>query len=293
MLDFQTLTLADRPWVQKILYDANRQGCEYSFCNQFLWIRSDGKVARFGDFFLARMEFGDKKFYFFPAGQGDLREVVELLRADAGDAPFVMRGVTEEDKTRLEELFPAKFRFIPKRDYFDYLYPVEKLSDLAGKKLQAKRNHINRFVENNPNWYTVEITKENYHLCQELTEHWYAQRPDEDLSLEKSALGEVFAHWEELGLEGIILYDGEKPVGFSMGNRITQDMFDVNFEKAYASVQGAYPMVNREFARRVREKYPQVQFLNREDDMGLEGLRKAKESYYPDLLVKYEARWEE
>ena len=292
MLTFQTPTLADRAWVHEILYSANRKGCEYSFCNLLLWISPIGKIARMGDFLLCRLEFSGKTCYFFPAGQGNLTEAMDALREDAGEKPFLLRGVTEEDKAILETLYPEKFTFTPLRNTFDYLYPVEKLATLAGKKLQSKRNHINRFMENYPNWQVVEITRENLHLCKELSEQWYALRPDEDFEGEKSALFTALEHREELGFEGILLFDGEKPVAFSMGNRITEEMFDVNFEKAFAHVQGAYPMVNREFARRVMEKYPGVRFLNREDDMGWEGLRKAKESYYPDLLTKYEARWE-
>ena len=75
-----------------------------------------------------------------------------------------------------------------------------------------------------------------------------------------------------------------------MGNRISRDTFDVNFEKSFADVQGAYPLVNREFARYIREQHPDIVYLNREDDMGLEGLRKAKESYHPVFLEKYIAR---
>jgi hypothetical protein len=74
-------------------------------------------------------------------------------------------------------------------------------------------------------------------------------------------------------------------MAFTMGNLIQPDTYDVNFEKAFAHIQGAYPMINREFARYIREKYPEVVYLNREDDMGLPGLRKAKESYHPDILL--------
>ena len=87
-------------------------------------------------------------------------------------------------------------------------------------------------------------------------------------------------------MDGIALMTEEGLMGFSMGNRIREDMFDVNFEKALAAVNGAYPTVNREFARYIRQKYPQIRLLNREDDMGIEGLRRAKESYYPDILLE-------
>lgn len=75
-------------------------------------------------------------------------------------------------------------------------------------------------------------------------------------------------------------------VAFSMGNRIREDTFDVNYEKAVADVNGAYSIVNREFARLLRARYPELRFLNREDDMGIEGLRRAKESYAPDILLE-------
>ena len=87
-------------------------------------------------------------------------------------------------------------------------------------------------------------------------------------------------------MEGILLKTADGIMGFSMGNRIREDTFDVNFEKALPQVNGAYPTVNREFARRIHAAYPTVQYLNREDDMGLEGLRRAKESYYPDILLE-------
>ena len=87
-------------------------------------------------------------------------------------------------------------------------------------------------------------------------------------------------------MEGLCLRAGGKILAFTMGNRISETAFDVNFEKAYADVPGAYPLINREFARDLREKYPELLYLNREDDMGLEGLRKAKESYYPDCMAE-------
>ncbi|MBR3849484.1 MAG: DUF2156 domain-containing protein [Oscillospiraceae bacterium] len=97
----------------------------------------------------------------------------------------------------------------------------------------------------------------------------------------------------ELELEGLLLLDGNEPLAFSMGNRITEKVFDVNFEKADADVQGSFALINREMARMVRDRYPQVELLNREEDMGVPGLRKAKESYRPILLEKSRALWVE
>ena len=126
-------------------------------------------------------------------------------------------------------------------------------------------------------------------MCRELSEKWCDNHVDADG--DKRALDKAFAHFTELEFEGIILYaEAGYPVAFAMGNRISGDTFDVNFEKAFADVQGAYPMINREFARHIHEHHPEIRYLNREDDMGVEGLRKAKESYHPIFLEKYIAR---
>ena len=173
-------------------------------------------------------------------------------------------------------------------DAFDYLYEIETLAELKGKKYQAKRNHINRFQEAWPNWRTERIGPDNLAVCRELTHKWCAEHEAEG---DLRALEKAFLHYDELEFEGIVLFaDDQTPVGFSMGNRISRDTFDVNFEKAFADVQGAYPLVNREFARMIRERHPEIRYLNREDDMGIEGLRKAKESYHPIFLEKYIAR---
>ena len=123
----------------------------------------------------------------------------------------------------------------------------------------------------------------------DLIEHWFfskEEEPDMDMGLEKVALRRAFEHFENLGLEGLILYVGEQPVAVTMGSRLSEDTFDVHFEKAREDVQGAYGAINRAFARYLREKYPSLRYLNREDDLGLPGLRKAKLSYNPAFLVE-------
>ena len=176
---------------------------------------------------------------------------------------------------------------------------MEELSELHGKKLQSKRNHCNRFEDEFPDWFTAPITDENLPQCHEMLRIWYethepavnAQELDQ-LQLEKTALQLAFDHFDELEMDGLLLSDGERIIAFSMGSRMNRDYYDVGFEKAFPDVNGAYAMINREFSRMIAEKYPEVQFLNREDDMGSEGLRRAKESYQPTVLLeKYVADW--
>ena len=288
MITFQRVQLEDRPLLHPLLYGSGNWGCEYTFVNQYLWGRQE--YAFVGGSLVLFAHWDGQSLYVYPVGGSDHRQVVELLMADAQKRgiPFRLFGINDRNKIQLEAEFPGLFHFQPRRGSFDYVYDIHRLADLGGKKMQQKRNHINRFVEANPNWYTEPVTVETLDICRDLAEKWYESHPDSDA--DHRALEKAMTHFEELGFEGIILYGENGPVGFSMGNRVSYDTFDVNFEKSFADIQGAYALVNREFARFVRQNHPEIQFLNREDDMGLENLRKAKESYHPILLEKFIAK---
>lgn len=289
---FRHPTLEDRDWIHAYYQTAGYRGSENSFVNLYLWGRGYGEIAQVGDYLVQFIKFGDKKYYAYPAGQGDLRYVIDRLIEDAAyyEHPMRLLGVDCGRREELETLYPGRFRFTENRNAFDYLYDVNRLADLGGKKLQSKRNHCNRFEQNHPDWTVEPITAETLPLCRAMAEDWYAQYDGEtseehDFRIEKIALGRAFDDYDALGMEGLLLKTEGQVVAFTMGNLIQPDTFDVNFEKAYAHIQGAYPIINREFARSIRAKYPGVVYLNREDDMGLPGLRKAKESYHPDLLL--------
>ena len=176
------------------------------------------------------------------------------------------------------------------RSGFDYVYDIHRLAELKGKKLQAKRNHIHRFEDACPDWRIVPLTEETLPQAKEMIALWYEahakEHPGASFASEQRALRLAFENFRALEFEGLMLVSGGRTVAFTMGNRIRRDTFDVNFEKAFSDIQGAYAMVNRSFARMLSEKYPELLYLNREDDMGLPGLRKAKLSYYPDLLLR-------
>ena len=287
MLKFHKITLADRETIHNHLYPAVGHGSEYSFANLLLWGEQHVAVADGTPLFFSR--FGSWNSYLFPLS-GSLPELVELLRNDARQRgiPLVLFGLSAEETARLETVFPGQFTFRPERDSFDYVYDIERLTELRGKKLQAKRNHCNRFEADFPEWRVLPLTRELLPRCRAFTEAWYRSHytHNQDFSGERRAISTAFDHFDELHMEGIALETSEGVVAFSMGNRIREDTFDVNFEKARADINGAYPMVNREFARCIHEKYPQIRFLNREDDMGIAGLRQAKESYFPDILLE-------
>lgn len=304
MIQFETPQLSHKPWVDELLHAADNRGCDYNFTTIFTWAGAyQQELARVGDFLVTHVHGPLGSCYTFPAGRGDLAEVIQTLQEDAAERgePLRLVCLSAAHREALEGLFPGRFRYEADRAGFDYLYEIDRLADLEGKKLHAKRNHINRFMENNPSWVYQELTPDNLAECMEMDKEWYrramvreglAEEPD--LGAEGHALRLAMDHFQALGLEGGLIRVYGEVVAFTMGDPLSSDTFDVHFEKAYGELQGAYAMINREFARQVRARHPNVRYLNREDDMGVEGLRKAKESYYPDLMVeKYTAVEEE
>ena len=290
MLDFQYLTLADKTEYEKALLAGPSRGCEYSFANLYLWGRQ--KMTRLGDFFLLFSQFNRRTVYPFPVGSGDLRPALDAIIADAEQRgiPCRITGLSEVDMQLIEQLYPGKFRFHCDRDSYDYIYDIRELATLPGRKFQKKRNHLNRFRTAHPSCTVQPIAELDIPAVESFAKQWYAAReaedPQGDLYMEKAALRGALAHYKELGLEGLMLLEEGRILAFTMGSFLSADTVDVHFEKADPLADGAYPAINQAFAQYLQEKYPHILYLNREDDMGLEGLRKAKLSYNPHRLAE-------
>lgn len=299
VIDFQKIDINEKEKYDEYLMHCNERGCEYSFANLNLWGR---QRAAFVDGFLTLFsQFERHSVYPFPIGNGDVGPVLDAIIADARDRGIVCRitGLTPQDCVTLEERYPSQFRFHPDRDGCDYIYDIHALADLPGRKYQKKRNHVNKFRSLHPDCRIVPLTEDILPAVQEMTEQWYtdrlAQDDHDDYHLERAAMKRAFSHMDALGLEGLALVENGQILAMTMGSRLSEDTFDIHFEKAREDADGAYPAISQAFARYLREKYPELKFLDREDDMGLPGLRKAKLSYYPHhLVVKFWARlWED
>lgn len=289
MIDFKPLEFSQKGEYEKYLHGGEERGCEYNFANLYLWGRQrmafhEGNVAFFS-------QFDRKSVYPFPLGQ-DLKPTLDAIIYDAKvrGIPCRLTGLTQDDCAVLERLYPGRFRIHFDRDGFDYVYDINDLAELKGRKYQRKRNHINRFRQNYPDYTLEAITDENTLEVAELLQTWYTQREradsHADFHMEKAAIFKALRSRTELGIEGLLLKHQGKLLAMTMGSFLSPITFDVQFEKALEEADGAYPTINWEFARYLREKYPQLQYLDREDDMGLEGLRKAKLSYCPHHMVQ-------
>ncbi len=204
--------------------------------------------------------------------------------------PCRFTGLGERDIRLLETLFPGRFFFHCDRDSYDYVYAIDDLAGLKGKKYQKKRNHVNRFRAEHPDYRVQPLTGALLESVKAFVEDWYEKRlqldPTADFLMERRALEKALRDYEKLCLETLVLLDGDRVLALTMGSLLGENTLDVHFEKAREDVEGAYAVINCEFARHIREKYPRVQFLNREEDMGLPGLRKAKESYLPHHMTE-------
>ena len=227
----------------------------------------------------------------FPAG--DMEQVPRAMEAvfqwfDKQQARFRMHLVQEKEFALLDSWYPGKLQITYNRDIADYVYETEKLATLAGKKLHGKRNHINRFQENYPQWAYEPLTKENVEDCFQMALKW-RQEMQCEIDLEKRdemcVTLNALRLLQELELKGGLLRtepQGEV-IAFTIGEPLGKDMFVVHIEKAFAEIQGAYPMINQQFVLREAQEY---KYVNREEDTGSEGLRKAKLSYRPAFLIE-------
>ena len=293
MISFKDITLADKDTITSFTMKSDRRNCDLSFSNLCSWrFLYDTKFAVVDNFLVFKFWAGEQLAYMMPIGTGDLKAILRKLIEDADKEKqsFCMLGVCSNMRVDLETTLPSQFVFTEDRDYADYIYLKSDLSTLKGKKFQSKRNHINRFRNTYPDYEYTPITPDRIQECLDLEAEWCKVNncdQQEGTGNERRALIYALHNFEALGLTGGILHVNSKIVAFTFGMPINHETFGVHVEKADTSIEGAYAMINYEFANRIPEQYI---YINREEDLGIEGLRKAKLSYQPaTILEKYMA----
>ena len=291
MFELHPVTLKDKAWIDPIVLAENSPSADYNFGNIFLWDETyKQQVGRLDGRLIVLPSYEPQPFFAWPVGSGALPPVLAEMRAfsRAQGFPFVLRGVTADHLPLVRALYGDSCTVEPERDLWDYLYAAEKLDTLSGKHLHAKRNHINRFEQENA-WRFTPLRPEDIPACRWMLDKWMETSIEDDsggLRDEYLAIQRAFTYFGPLGLDGGVLWVDGEPVAFSIGEMAAADTFDAHFEKAYAHINGAYPMINREFVRYVRSIHPQVRWINREDDTGRPSLRQSKLSYHPDGMVE-------
>ena len=289
MIKFKDITLEDKEAITSITMNSERKNCDLSFSNLCSWrFMYDTKFAIVDGFLLFKFYMNNQLAYMMPVGEGDLKKILEAIIDDATSEGkyFLMYGVCNNMKDEIEKLMPGKFDFSSNRDYVDYIYLRTDLAELKGKKFQPKRNHANKFYKTYTDYEYLPITADRISECLRLEEEWCKANDcgqQNGLGNERKSLTYALNHFDELGLTGGILYVNGKIAAFTFGMPINHETFGVHVEKADTLIEGAYNIINQEFAKHIPEQFV---YLNREEDLGIEGLRKAKLSYQPTILLE-------
>lgn len=264
-------------------------GNDLSFANIYLLREKYATAIALEGGFLYRHYAGTGRLqgYAFPCGDGDWEAALRRVETDAAirRRPLEFCLLTEEEKSRLDSLCPGQYSFSCDAGNADYLYRRSDLADLPGSAYHRKRNHIARFEKLYPQWQYVALTPENAADALSVAQGWLEGREESSLLHELRAISRALEHWQELCLCGGLIYVKQQPVAMSVASYISPTVADVHYEKCLPEFRDAYPVINRELARMLN-----CELINREEDLNRPGLRQAKESYHPALLLhKYTA----
>lgn len=280
-----------RPFFNSVDYEA----CEYCFTTLYMW-RDMYKTSYYieDDFAIIVGEYEGDRFSVLPLAKKDkihkaIAFMINYFKNE--DHRIYLRAVTKEVVELLQKDYPGRFEYIEERDYFDYVYDAESLRTLKGRKNQKKRNHLNYFIKEYEGRVEYKkLYKENFDDCITLLKAWTVNKEEngdkeEGIDDEFVAIKKIFDHYdvlrEDVKISGI--YIDNKLEAFTIGEKINEHMAVIHIEKANPEIRGLYPYINQQF---LVNEFPDVELVNREEDLGLEGLRKAKLSYHPCKFVE-------
>ncbi len=299
MIQFVPITLSDRTLFEPYLKNAEKEGAEYSFTTLYMWagiFHSFYKTIQINGqslLIVKSQRTAQAPLHFlYPMGmEGPVspQTACAVLKEASGGIPFVIGSLSAIEAKQLGDQKECLVDIKEDRDSFDYVYEASALATLKGKRLQSKRNHLNAFIKDYPNYEVLPITPEAIPDCLVMNDRWcqlMGCRFDLELGQEACAVHRAFRGFRELGLEGMMVLADNQIIAYTLGEIHNGNTLLVHVEKAFPQYRGAYQLINREFARHILNKYPDVKHINREDDAGDEGLRKAKLSYRPAFFIE-------
>lgn len=294
MLEFSKISPEDIERYNKYREKAPSNASEASFTTLFIW---DGyynlECSENGEFFFLRFNVKNRApSYFFPIGDGDIKRAIDELSeyAEAKGEKLAFRLVSKENKDKLISLYGDRFSVKDSRDSFDYVYLTEKMISLSGKKLHSKRNHLNYFFENYDFVYRRVEDEKLLQSCAQKAYDWVSSKEKNKNSFELGAMKSYFENYFEFNQTGAVLEADGDIIAMSFGEKISDDTALIQIELANENYRGAYQAINKLFCE---NEWSGFTYVNREEDMGIEGLRKAKMSYQPAFLVEKYYLWEE
>lgn len=287
MIDFKSPLLSDYKKFAPFFFDEGELSCEMNFISIYVWKRIyENKYYMDDKTLIFRSRTDGEEGYVFSLPYGDLEYGMSLIFEYCKEQGIAPNLWTSQGKRLAEFLKKYNcYEIIPERDNFDYIYNREDLASLSGKKYHSKRNHISAFSKKY-NWSYESLTPENKGEFLAFSDKWYEDKgieEDEGLRAEKKALREILGSDEGIEYKGAMIKVEDRVVAITLGSPINSFTFDIHYEKADKEFGTAYAIINREFAARELRDY---KYINREDDLGIEGLRKAKLSYKPEIILE-------
>ena len=280
-----------QPYFDMVDYEA----CEYCFATLYMWQHLYKTGYYIGDGFAVLIgEYEGDTFSILPLCSKDkLPQVIDFVLNyfESIESKLYFRGITQEIVDDLKEYYPGRFEYIEERDLFDYVYDAESMRTLAGRKNQKKRNHINYFLKEYEGRFEYKLLdKDNFDECLDLVKQWADNKEenneyDEGMDDELIGIKKIFNNYDVLRSNvkiGGIYVDG-KLEAFTIGELLNPNMALIHIEKANPNIRGLYPFINQQF---LVNEFSDVEFVNREEDLGIPGLRKAKLSYHPIRFVE-------
>ena len=285
-ITFRELLPQDAQWAVPVMAASGQMGCEYSYTTAFMWSRYyDVTIAQVGDAVILRSDVDGSPSFLLPVGVPPAEGMALLERYCAVQGvPLRLHGVDEESVRWLTERYEGRIRVRTHPEDYDYLYDTQALATLPGNAYHGKKNHISSFSRQY-DWRYEPIDDSNVNDVVDLSRQWCAEKggcEDAGLESERCAIRRLLQHREVLSVSGGLIRVDDKAVAFALGSPINDTVFDIHVEKALSAYSGAYAVINREFAKTLLA----YRYLNRENDMGIEGLRRAKQSYRPAILHK-------
>ena len=286
MINFKLIEKSQIEEYRKYYDHSSGLGWDLNILNSYLWRNEFNINFSVFDETLIKAYFKDDGSiwgYCLPTGK-NVRGAMDEIFADAEERGIKVHIVllTTAQRAMLETMYPSRFLYVRSPENQDYIYYSKDLATLAGKKFHAKRNHISRFYRKYTDTCFKTLDNSNRQDAMQVVYDWCKENNINQSTYEElEVIKEALDNFEGFKMSGAVLYVEERPIAMTLGSEISPRVFDVNFEKALREYDGAYAVINNEFAKTLTR----YEYINREEDMGIEGLRKAKLSYNPVIIL--------
>jgi hypothetical protein len=300
MIEWVCPTIDILPQIKKAAQINAQQGNDMSAANLFLYRNKyNTQICLTSEFLFRKYKSDGVVFYGVPLflkefsepeKKQKMKEAIDLLDKSTFEPSLLFFHVCEKQLDLLREIYPEKIDMILNRDLFDYIYLRDDLANLPGSKYHKKKNHISKFSKKYPDAKIVPLDSTNVKDAWSVEEEWFNQAKTQgelpaSIIYEYDVIKEALENFDAFEFQGQIIYIDEKPIAMTVASATKDDTMDIHFEKALMpfALDGAYAFINKSFANTFNQTY-----INREEDLGIEGLRKSKLSYYPAFLLE---RW--